>query len=50
MSAKQKYEWHFHNAQGAFLTTVISVSEAGARRIFRQAWGGPATCRQGDAA
>jgi hypothetical protein len=49
MTTKQKYEWHFHNDQGAWLATVVSVSEAGARRIFRQSWGGPAKCRQGDA-
>lgn len=46
-AAKPKFEWHFHNPQGAYLATVISVSRAGAWGLFRQTWGGDASVRQG---
>jgi hypothetical protein len=43
----KKYQWHFHNEQGAYLTTVVSASENGAKRIFRRAWAGKAKVSKG---
>lgn len=38
----EKIIWYFHNSQGCFLAEVRSASRAGAWRIFRLTWGGPA--------
>jgi hypothetical protein len=36
--SKQKYNFHFHNMQGAWLESVVSTSRAGAWKQFRKTW------------